>query len=235
MVLVFALLRFSFSFRSVCMKGAEYFKLSFPSPSRISSEIFHCVRFGRLEVNKILWIKFMAAFDVIQLPFTSPMTNSRNRQWWENAKSKSNRRQDVLYRVYWLFIAFLCSPLCEFYSFFIVIFCFYCNLMRHKLHTKNPSINKCLSRWSAVKTEASLFWLSFYDPSKHQLYDDGIHKKDIKPNSCMARSRSSWLKRFLYASFYDWKIKFYIFDIADYFYVLLWLRYSPAYGLNLSS
>lgn len=36
---------------------------------------------------------------------------------------------EALSRLSWHFIAFLCSSLCEFYSFFIVIFCFYYDLM----------------------------------------------------------------------------------------------------------
>ena len=81
-------------------------------------------------INKFMAVSFMMWFNYcsrIQWQILVDWFKKAKKRWWgecRNVKSKSNRRQDVLYWVYWRFIAFLCLLLCEFYSFFIVIFLF---------------------------------------------------------------------------------------------------------------
>lgn len=76
----------------------------------------------------------------------------RQKRWWERESPNQNRIDDKMFKTE--FTGFLLHFYVWFYASFMVIFCFYCNLMRHKLHTKKrtrrPSINKCLSRWIAV-------------------------------------------------------------------------------------
>lgn len=79
-------------------------------------------------------------------------------------KSKSDRRQDVLYRLYWLFLLHFYVP---FYVNFIplVIFCFYCRLMRqHKLpRRKKENENGVSTNVSAdeLRFKVSRFGFSF--------------------------------------------------------------------------